>query len=78
MQIYSDTEAVLFKNGYFVVYHRNAPNSKGKLPKWAKAGTYASPPKHYLHLVPLWEESKRKASMRGQQPQGLATANTHR
>ena len=78
MQIYSDSEAVQYKNGYFVVYTRNAPDSKGKLPKWTMLGTYANPPKHYLYLVPLWEESRRKASMRGQQPQNLATANAKR
>ena len=78
MHIYSTTEAIQYKNGYFVVYNRNAPNSKGKLPKWTMRGTYANPPKHYLHLVPLWEESKRTASMRGQQPQGLATANANK
>ena len=64
MQIYNDTEAVLYKNGYFVIYTRSSPDTKGKLPKWAIAGTYANPPKQYLHLVPAWEESRRKASIK--------------
>ena len=78
MQIYSATEAVRYYEGYFVVYTRGKVNSKGKMPGWVLAKTYANPPKQYSHLVPLWEESKRKASIRGQQPQNLATANARK
>ena len=68
MQIFSPTRGVKYTNGYFVIYERKMSKESGKLSKWTLTKTYATPHSAVLadsanaELIPLYEESKRKAA----------------
>jgi hypothetical protein len=74
MEILNATTGVDYNNGYFVIYKRKVSPESGKLAKWSISETYATPviavkaKTEYAALIPLWEESKRKASIRKPKP----------